>query len=422
MSHRPITRRDALSLLSALPLVARSAAQAPPARLRRVSLAMYHSLLLDSDGTLKCWSHPAAQAPNDQGQLGLGHFDPVEEYKLYPVPGLTHVVAAATALDMSFAVLADGRILSWGKRGDMLGITPLAYLEIYADTGPKTHTPAPVAVRFDAVDISVGSHHVLALARDGTVWAWGDGRKGQLGIGALPVINFKTRTPSAMSYVPFPVQIPGLTDVVAISAGVDHSMALLKDGTMRAWGGNKYGQVGDGTTVDRPTPVLVPGIGKAIAIAARSYSVAVLEDGGVLTWGDNMSGNLGRPWKNDGTPAPVPGFVPGVADGRAVAAGNHVLILTQAGTVVSWGYNGYGNLGYGGTTYGFVARTVRGLTGVHSVTVHANASLAVLDDGRIVGWGGGHGHPWISLRGGSTDVRGSGPTPILLNVDGLDNG
>lgn len=114
MSHTPITRRDALGLLAALPLVARFAVQAGPARLRRVSVGMYHSLLLEPDGTLKGWS--SGPTRNSAGELGQGHFDPVEKYKLYAVPGLTSVVAAATGRDMSFALLADGRTMAWGER------------------------------------------------------------------------------------------------------------------------------------------------------------------------------------------------------------------------------------------------------------------------------------------------------------------
>ena len=89
-----------------------------------------------------------------------------------------------------------------------------------------------------------------------------------------------------MTYVPFPVGPPNLSDVVAISAGYSHSLALLKDGSVRAWGDNSLGQVGDGTTTARNTPVVVQGVRNAIAIAAGAeFSVAVLSDGTAMAWG-----------------------------------------------------------------------------------------------------------------------------------------
>lgn len=89
-------------------------------------------------------------------------------------------------------------------------------------------------------------------------------------------------------FVPYPVRIPNLQNVVAISAGDRHSLALLKDGTVRAWGLNRHGQVGDGTSTNRDVPTTVPGVRNAVAIAAGGYrSVAVLADGTVMEWGAN---------------------------------------------------------------------------------------------------------------------------------------
>ncbi len=423
MACPPISRRAALALLAGAPLATRLAAQARPPQIRRVIPGNDHTLLLEPDGTLKCWS--TGPTPNTSGHLGQGHFNALEPYRLYTVPGLSNVVSAAAGLDTSFAVLADGRILSWGAKGNagILGITPLAEVEVSAEARANTATPTPVAVRFDAVDLSLGANHALALARDGSVWTWGDGGQGRLGIGPLPVINFKTHRPDAMSFLPFPVRIPGLTDVVAVSAGLDHSLALLRDGTIRAWGANKFGQIGDGTTVDRRTPVTVQ-TGKAVAIAAaRGSSFVVLADGTVLSWGENVSGMLGRLINDDADaviPHPAPTVVPGVAGARAVYAGNgHMLVLTNAGTVISWGFDGHGQTGQGVTAAGTIARppkTINGLTGVRSVATHGWTSVAVLNDGRIMYWG--DIRPWITLRG---VPRSLSTSPVLLNVDGLNN-
>src|SRR5204863_5370274 len=94
---------------------------------------------------------------------------------------------------------------------------------------------------------------------------------------------------------PYPIQVPGLAGVVAISTGPEFSLALLKDGTIRAWGENTHGQLGDGTTERRTRPVLVGGITNAIAVGAGGLdlAVALLADGTVMTWGRRGDG-LGR--------------------------------------------------------------------------------------------------------------------------------
>lgn len=162
------------------------------------------------------------------------------------------------------------------------------------------------------------------------------------------------------------------------------------------------------------------GIGKVVAISASdAFSVAVLADGTVFAWGSDGSGSLGRPpWNGGGNANPLPRLVPGVAGARAVSASISVMILTQTGTVISWGFNGYGNLGQGTATgtVGLPPAVIKGLTGVESVTTRWARGIAVLDDGRIFNWG--TVRPWVSLDGGS---GGGSPSPILLSVDGLEN-
>jgi alpha-tubulin suppressor-like RCC1 family protein len=132
LSLTPINRRAALLLLSILPLVARLAVQARPTPVRRVFPGMYHTLLLDPDGTLKSWS--GSLSLDSSGELGQGNVNTLEKYTLYPIPGLSNVVSAGAGWDSSFAVLAAGRILSWGSKGIcILGITPLAEVEVSAE-------------------------------------------------------------------------------------------------------------------------------------------------------------------------------------------------------------------------------------------------------------------------------------------------
>jgi alpha-tubulin suppressor-like RCC1 family protein len=254
--------------------------------------------------------------------------------------------------------------------------------------------------------VSVKGDHVLALARDGSVWVWGRGDSGQLGIGPLPTVNFRARSARVERFVPYPVRIPALGGVSAVSAGDTHSLALMKDGTVRAWGYNKYGQIGDGTLVNRDRPLAVPGVRNAVAIAAGgNHSVAVLADGTVMEWGGSHI-NL--------TPRRVPALVPGARGITSVVAGaGHTAALTQSGEVMTWGQDAHYETGRGRNAS--AAGLVRGLSNVVSLAAGAGTTIAVLASGRMMTWG--EVRPWNRPTAGQGNLA---ETPILLWLDGLE--
>jgi alpha-tubulin suppressor-like RCC1 family protein len=342
--------------------------------------------------------------------LGLGHNQLGDPYVLRPVPGVSNVIAAAAGSNLSFAVLGDGRILAWGSGASgKLGITSQAEFETMAQERGRTNTPTPLAVRFDAVDVACTADHVMALTRERTVYTWGLGANGQLGIGPLPTVNFKTRSARVMPYVPYPVPVPNLTGVKAVSAGHLHSLALLEDGTVQAWGSNKFGQLGDGTTTDRDRPIAVPGVRNVVAISAGDYlSVAVLADGTVLEWGS--------PYTSDGKPRLVPTLIIGANGIRAVAAGNSfVAALTQTGGVMTWGNNAHYETGQG-RQGGIAPALLKGVAGAQSIAANTlSVTTVLLASGRILTWG--HVRPWTSPDGAGSNLS---QHPILLWVDGLD--
>jgi alpha-tubulin suppressor-like RCC1 family protein len=408
-----MTRRQLLALLAALPSAVRLGAQTRPTGKHRVVLGYGHGLLLAPDGTLQSWSlNEAAMRPHEaQDALGLGHNQLGDPYVLRPVPGVSNVVAAAAGSNLSFAVLGDGRILAWGSGASgKLGITPQTEFETMAQERGRTNTPTPLAVRFDAVDVACTADHAMALTRERTVYTWGLGASGQLGIGPLPTVNFKTRSAQVSNYIPYPVLVPNLTGVTAVSAGVSHSLALLEDGTVRAWGSNKDGQVGDGTTTDRDRPIAVPGVRNVVAISAGDYfSVALLADGTVLEWG--------IPTYVAGKPRLVPVPVKGASGIRAIAAGNlFVVAITQTGGVMTWGAASHYETGQGSAGNNTPA-LLKGVTGAQSIAANKlSVPVVVLASGRILTWG--HVRPWTSPdgRAGSTLSQ----NPILLWVDGLE--
>jgi alpha-tubulin suppressor-like RCC1 family protein len=234
----------------------------------------------------------------------------------------------------------------------------------------------------------------LAVPQSNVVYAWGWNYYGQLGDGTT------TERHS-------PVAVPALSGVNSLATGGYHSVALLYDGTVQAWGNNALGQLGDGTTTNRVIPAAVPGLtGVARVTAGYGHSLAVLSDGTIRAWGYNSSGELG-----DGTTTTrnSPVTVPGLNGVTSVAGGyEHSLALLSDGTVRAWGYNNLGELGDNSTTLRYSPVTVSGLGGVRCIATGAYFSLALLSDGTTRTWGDNQAG---QLGDGTTTQRNS---PVLV--------
>ena len=194
----------------------------------------------------------------------------------------------------------------------------------------------PVAGIDNAVAVSTGSSHTCALLTTGTVRCWGSNVSGQIGDGTKGTARL---TPAA---------VIGITNATAVTAGGSHTCALLSGGTGVCWGSNAFGQVGDGThsTDDRPTRVSVAGLAAALAIdAGWQHTCAVLTDGSAQCWGVNGLGQLG-----DGTDSTryLPTPVTGLERAVGIAAGNgHTCAITTENQAFCWGGNDQGQLGDG---------------------------------------------------------------------------
>jgi alpha-tubulin suppressor-like RCC1 family protein len=190
--------------------------------------------------------------------------------------------------------------------------------------------------------VAAGFTHSLALLSDGTVWAWGCNFNGQLGDGTT------TQRTS-------PVQVTGLSGVVrAVAAGWFHNLAVMSDGHVWSWGLNDHGQVGDGTTTNRTSPVQIPDslLSGVTAVAAGGYhSLALKTDGTVSAWGYNLYGQVGDNTTIDRS-GPVQVLGPTGASGIAAGAYHSLGLVTQGTQVTAWawGQNNYGQLGIASTT------------------------------------------------------------------------
>ena len=187
---------------------------------------------------------------------------------------------------------------------------------------------SPMPSYKSVVSIAAGYGHSLVLCSDGTLVAWGDNFSGQLG-------NDSTTTDS----VPVEVTLTGVLSgktVTGIGAGWDHSLALCSDGTLAAWGGNAYGQLGNNSTTDSLVPVAVTqsGVlaGKTVASVTvrEDHNLALCSDGTLAAWGDNSSGQLGNN-SMSGSSVPVAVYQSGILAGKTIdtiAAGvSHNLAL-----------------------------------------------------------------------------------------------
>ncbi|KPA15065.1 RCC1 repeat-containing protein [Candidatus Magnetomorum sp. HK-1] len=221
--------------------------------------------------------------------------------------------------------------------------------------------------------IAAGGSHTLALMEDGTVWAWGYNEYGQLG-------DYSTENKT------IPVQVKDLNDVTAIAAGTDHSLALKQDGTVWAWGWNKYGQLGDTSTSNKSIPVQVKDLNNVTAInAGFGHSLALKQDGTVWAWGRNDYGQLGD---SSTTNKSIPVQVKDIDDVTAIAPGYyHSLALKQDGTVWAWGWNYFGQLGDSSTENKSIPVQVKDLSDVTFIAAAGYHSLALKQEGTVWAWG-----------------------------------
>jgi alpha-tubulin suppressor-like RCC1 family protein len=283
-----------------------------------VTAGRVHTCALRSEGTVACWGD------NHEGQLGnramAASASPV------PVPGLAHVLDVASGWAHSCALVDDGSVWCWGNNEEG---------QLGAGNRLVATGPVEVARIDDAVEIAAGVAHTCAVLYDGRVACWGTD-----GFGQPFGTSFGLRSTK-------PVLVAGVYGAVAVAAGRNHSCVLLDGGTVRCWGANVFGQLGAARGAASPSvPVDVEGVTDAVAISAGFFhTCAIARDGSVRCWGANIAGQLGAPSPNR-VGSVVPVGVAGDPRVSAVAAGGvYTCAVLVNGDVACWGGNDFNQLG-----------------------------------------------------------------------------
>jgi alpha-tubulin suppressor-like RCC1 family protein len=325
---------------------------------QKISAGWSHSLYLCKDSIPNSWG------ANGFGQLGDAAI--VDKSLAASMIGLTNVKAIVAGYQHSLALKYDSTLWVCGNNTDG---------QLGDGTNISKSTPFKLNGLSGIIAMSGGTagFHTLVLKADGTVWAWGKNTDGQLGNGTTTNSNV-------------PVQVTGLTGIVAIAGGEYHSLAIKNDGTAWAWGRNDMGQLGDGSTVNKTTPVSVSGLTGIKSIrGGRYFSLALKNDSTVWTWGENLYGQLG-----DGTTVnkSTPVKVPGLTRVTAIAgAAFHCLVIKNDSTMRAWGRNTYGNIGDNTVIDRYTPVMVNALTKVTAIAGGTNYSLAMKSNDSLFAWG-----------------------------------
>ncbi len=311
-------------------------------------------------GSLYAWGF------NSSGQLGLGNTtgtsSPVQVGALTTwanVSGSMGSTARAT-----LATKSDGTIWAWGS-GDngRLGLGDTTNYSSPVQIGALTNWSQPKACNSFAI----------ALKTDGTLWAWGVNSSGQLGVGNTT--NYSS-----------PVQIGSLTTWKF----VDFGCAIKTDNTLWMWGVNSSGQLGQSNTTGTSSPVQVGTLTWSTVSVNNGSTIAIKSDGTLWGWGFNGSGTLGvGDTTNYSSPVQVGALTnwSKVAIASSSSGGGHALAIKTDGTLWAWGVNGSGQIGDSTTTSYSSPVQIGTLTTWAGISAGASFSLAVKTDGTLWAWG-----------------------------------
>jgi len=339
----------------------------------RVTAGWNHTCAVTGNGEVKCWGW------NYYGQLGdetkAAQSRPVSVRRL-----MEDAVEVAPGWAHTCAVTAAGGVRCWGRNesgqlGDGTNLDSSVPLSIVGLRSSPAAAGAPPKII--SRPLALGWNHACALTAGGGVKCWGDNTSGQLGDG--------TTVRSLFS-----VDVIGLeSGVAAVAAGIGHTCALTGNGGVKCWGENGSGEVGDGTTTDRWKPVDVTGLGSGVLAvsAGGGFTCALVITGTVKCWGYNKMGQLGD-GTTEGRPTPVDVSALGGGNLDISTGAGHACAITDGGGVKCWGWNDTGQLGDGKIVNRGKPEYVVGITsGIRGISAGAGHTCAVTIVGEVLCWG-----------------------------------
>ena len=298
-----------------------------------VSLGEQHTCAVLDTGVLKCWGR------NNHGQIGVGSGGDKDTPQTVNVGSGRTTTSVYLGYHHSCAILDDQSVKCWGRNQDgELGV---------GSTTSSFNTPQAIntlGTNRHAISLALGQGFTCALLDDGSIKCWGQDNFGQRGDGGGSGSDIRSPPSSAIS-------LPAGRTATQISAGEFHVCALLDDASVVCWGKNSEGQLGDGTTTQRTAPVTTSSFGSghsaSFISAGYDHTCALLTDGGVRCWGSNNNGQLGDGTSTDRTSPPSSDINLGsgyTAIGVS-AGGGHTCAMLNDGDMKCWGARGGGQLG-----------------------------------------------------------------------------